>query len=552
MKGTLRRKAASHFATGKGRLPSQLGKSSLGRVRPGGGLNKGKAVDVSERSARVSGELRGRPSIHLLKDSRAGGRSWTRFSRVRYHIDVKVKSGAARVQVCSMLIEPKKNRARILRPGKTDKVVTFKKGQTKQLRVDANLARYHERWPNGRHFISFVVVQPQVKRARVSYQLSVSAKRSEVSAKSHSSAKTGLDKKSVGPKKTKGTPGGKDHAKANAGPPTDRVLAHIASAAYGDPIAVSNPGCKPPTDCMPVDYRHRVHSQTAKTWWKDKFQATAVLNQKAKSMVIAYRGTYSTGSLHTDIGLFAATVGLYYTGSLKACISAASKKCSNGGLCLRDWVVRGPSCSGLADTTFSLSKLAAILVQADVFFQEARKKAPSGTKIYLTGHSLGGYIATYIASKYPKLVKKTVVFNAPPGARYALLTRRQNARARDGQLRDQKGETITNFRIATDIVSAFAFMKSSVPYGHTGKICRFKGVGGRTLSNKDLVKTFGQLTTTGAAMFTNVATLSSKFQSLLKLGKFYYDSHKMPMILKRFRDGDSPKCSTAPRHIYFW
>ncbi len=263
---------------------------------------------------------------------------------------------------------------------------------------------------------------------------------------------------------------------AAASGPSDKDLAYIASLAYSPDLKkASSSSCKGDSDiCMPSKYRKLVRSVQRPD--HEKFQAVAIMNSATGDLVIAYRGTsYSkrgSGGIHADVGLFKAAVTSTGASCLRSAIEKAmGQSCTdNSATCWAAWSAN-KRCGVIGgDWDWTLTKLAGTVAQADKFYSKALKAAGNirkVRKVHVTGHSLGGYLAVYIGAKYRK---HTVTFNAPSGARYALVNSKSKMSSYD---RDAL-KNIKNYRRENDLVSSFSGFKDGQPKGHTGKICLLK------------------------------------------------------------------------------
>ena len=191
-----------------------------------------------------------------------------------------------------------------------------------------------------------------------------------------------------------------------------------------------------------------------------------------------------------------------------------------------------------------MRKVAEVLAFGERFYEGALRKAKTALngktpKVYVTGHSLGGYIATYVASKYNA---EASVFNAPPGARYALLSSRSKAPTLDQKVNNK----ITNSRSNDDVVSSFAgWNRSGTPLGHTGRVCTYPGPDMKPKLKAAIMDTVKVL---GATMLSKKARNSTLdfFATGIKL-----TSHKMTTVIEKIEAGN-PTCKDAPANRYFY
>ncbi|MGB0648294.1 MAG: hypothetical protein ACPGQS_14010, partial [Bradymonadia bacterium] len=379
-------------------------------------------------------------TVHAIYDSHTAEAKWLQQTEVDFGIKVKAKGAKGEFKVCALLIDPKNNKSRTLDEG----MLRFSsdKEAVKTTKLSLKLAKYHGRWGKERRLVSFLVSRNTSKTATMKYTISLTRSKPQSVKKALSKtekASTSSKNRSAGPAKG----------------PSVLTLARIAGAAYASNLDdATSKSCSGDT-CMPRDYRNKVLSTAAIPYF-GKFQAVAVLNEKTSpaSLVISYRGTWSTGSLHADVGLFLATMGTYSAPCIRRIIKYLDRVCPLPGdygrkayTCLDKSSTETKKCSSSifaylgyrftrASYEATMSKLAATLSAGERFYEGAIRKAKKrlkgkSAKVYITGHSLGGYIASYVASRQDNPHIETTVFNAPPGARYIATADKRQARALD-------------------------------------------------------------------------------------------------------------------------
>ncbi|MGC6415830.1 MAG: YqiA/YcfP family alpha/beta fold hydrolase [Bradymonadia bacterium] len=280
-------------------------------------------------------------------------------------------------------------------------------------------------------------------------------------------------------------------------PPSDAELAAINEAVYSSDLkATVKPGCKNNEAkalwCMPKGYRRLIDFAPALTGKDaDTFQAAAVLNKKTKDLVIVFRGTNDPQDWQANLQIAWSSTSLV---GVKCVRNAVNK-----ALRAKDCGVNSPACY---DKKVSLSdiacgrildkgrpgRLARYVANAEVFYIRAMAAAGNRAKrVSITGHSLGGYLATYVGAKFKK---RTVTFNSAPGARYLLGANRRALAQTDAFAMNQ----MRNVRAKYDFVSPLLGLKPKViaqaivkplsgalvlpesaaqlkAYGHTGREC---------------------------------------------------------------------------------
>lgn len=256
--------------------------------------------------------------------------------------------------------------------------------------------------------------------------------------------------------------------------PTDRDLAHMASLAYSDNLSKVVKCTSGTPKCVPKGYNTLIHQVQAKG--QATFQGVAALNPRTRDLIIAYRGTWTAGGVHSDIGLFKSAVSSTGASCLRYAIKTASgKACKDNSVSCWGKYVTGIPCRA-ASQVDGISRLAYAITAADKFYRDAVRKAGSRARnVHITGHSLGGYLAAYVGAKYKR---HTVTFNAPPGARYALA----NSKGKMAPYDKVAISRIKNYRRTGDTVSSFAGPLYKTPYGHTGKICKLPGTNKKPLT----------------------------------------------------------------------
>jgi pimeloyl-ACP methyl ester carboxylesterase len=115
--------------------------------------------------------------------------------------------------------------------------------------------------------------------------------------------------------------------------------------------------------------------------------------------------------------------------------------------------------------TRNLAILALRLKQAQDFVDEVRRRRP-GARLYVTGHSMGGFIAEVIGAYNRKHVTATHTFDAAPGAWHVL-----------GVGAARQGVAVTNHRRVGDVVSVLPT--------HVGTICTYRFPGKREFDEAD-------------------------------------------------------------------
>jgi len=184
--------------------------------------------------------------------------------------------------------------------------------------------------------------------------------------------------------------------------------------------------------------------------------------------------------------------------------------------------------------------------QSRRFYDDAKEKAlktlrakgiTKHLKIYLTGHSLGGYQATYVG--LVRKAEEVLVFNAPPGARYLVAKNSKEAANLDRKFRRK----IKNFRIRNDVVSSFAGLdlKNKIQLGHTGRICQLAAVNPKSFEESS----WSEL---GIDLFV---TLVPPLKMVSAFNRVVYQPHRMQSLLENMSHR-APECHWAPKNKYLY
>jgi putative lipase involved disintegration of autophagic bodies len=526
---------AAHLLSSRTRMPKKLGSNPSPK--------KATSLEAKSNTSITAKATPNSTRVHYIDDRYTGGAKWLKQDRVSYQFKFKAKGPKSEFRVCSMLIDTKRKRSRTVATESAR--LSGKSSAFSEFKITPKLDKYHDRWGSERRLVTYLVVRNRSKKTPLSYE--VSLRRS----KPKSVAKPSAPKKSTTIKKD--TTVVNKQTKSTDPQPDKLTLAKIAAAAYdSDFLMATNKDCKAPNTCMPAGYRYFVDGVRAMPYL-GKFQSVAVLNKNTKTptLVIAYRGTWSTGSLHTDVGLFEATV--VDSSCVRNALKAVARLCpmpknySDNKMKPFKCISNNLKTWGAAKCNLEIRKVAEVLAFGERFYTGAlreAKKALNGKtpKVYVTGHSLGGYIATYVAAKNNV---EASVFNAPPGARYALLSSRSNASTFDQKVNNK----IVNYRINDDVVSSFAgWNRKGTPLGHTGRVCTYPGPNMQTklkTSIMDMVNAYG------ATIFSSKARNSALdfFATGLKL-----TSHKMTTVIAKIQKNaaGTPECADAPANRYFY
>lgn len=197
--------------------------------------------------------------------------------------------------------------------------------------------------------------------------------------------------------------------------------------------------------------------RSEQTWYAiDCFQAVCV--EYEGKLVVSYRGTNSKRV--EDLGVDGAIINLGATAS--------------SGASLREY--RKGSILGYLSGGFAGPLLVGISGRIDLAMEYfSRFKNSSNKEIIVVGHSLGGFLASYVACQQNTTA---YTFDSAPCAKYAIFDDADHY-AREHNADPDRFNRIYNFRIENDPISGPVFMipsDSPFPLGHMGRIINMKPI----------------------------------------------------------------------------
>jgi hypothetical protein len=225
--------------------------------------------------------------------------------------------------------------------------------------------------------------------------------------------------------------------------------------------------------------------------WTNGFQAMTVLCADG-ALMIGYRGTQAPADAVVDLGV----------------INAMATP--TGGLAIRLQVERARGektwanwAGTLLDTGSFASALAGRLVSALDYYDKIVAQYGKGRRIVVAGHSLGGFLASYVAYSYGEAA---FTFNSAPGAKYVLF---RSASEIDPTL----ANAIVNDRMIGDPVSGAPFTLDSqgFPYGHLGQVSNWIPTKSYGIPDIHFMQTFFDHGFTNTQLTTEYAPTSSFF-----------------------------------------